>query len=57
LRTLAKDSDETVRAFVAINYSVPADAMEILSADTSPTVQKLVAWKASLREDADLIPA
>jgi hypothetical protein len=31
--------------------------MELLSADTSPTVQKLVAWKASLREDADLIPA
>jgi hypothetical protein len=57
LRTLAKDSSETVRAFVAINYYVPEDAMEELAKDTSPTVQKLVAWKASLKEDAELVSA
>jgi hypothetical protein len=57
LRTLAKDSSETVRAFVAINYYVPEDAMEELAKDTSPTVQKLVAWKASLKEDTELVSA
>jgi hypothetical protein len=55
LRVLAKDSSETVRAFVAINYSVPQDAMELLREDSSDTVQRLVAWKESLREDADLV--
>jgi hypothetical protein len=52
---LARDSSETVRAFVAVNYSVPEDAMELLAQDSSPTVQKLVAWKASLKDDAELI--
>ena len=54
---LAKDTSETVRAFVAINYSVPADAMELLAEDSSPTVQKLVAWKASLKDEADMVLA
>jgi hypothetical protein len=54
---LASDPDETVRAFVAINYAVPADAMEKLSQDPSPTVQKLVAWKASLNDEALLVTA
>lgn len=52
LRTLASDSHETVRAFVAVNYSVPADAMELLAQDDSPIVQRLVEWKASLRDEA-----
>lgn len=53
LRALARDESEIVRAWVAINYFVPADAMEQLAADPSETVQRLVAWKASLAEDAD----
>ncbi|MFM1953623.1 MAG: hypothetical protein RL187_832 [Actinomycetota bacterium] len=57
LRVLASDPSETVRAFVAVNYFVPADAMEKLAQDPSPTVQKLVAWKASLKEEAELQPA
>jgi hypothetical protein len=51
LRQLASDPSEKVRAFVAINYNVPEDAMEALSGDPSETVQALVSWKASLRED------
>jgi hypothetical protein len=31
--------------------------MEELAKDTSPTVQKLVAWKASLKDDAELVSA
>ena len=57
LRLLAKDSSDTVRAFVAVNFNVPEDAMEELAKDDSPTVQKLVAWKASLKEDAELVTA
>jgi hypothetical protein len=40
-----------------VNYSVPEDAMERLREDSSPTVQKLVAWKASLKEEAELVLA
>jgi hypothetical protein len=42
---------------VAVNFAVPEDAMEELAKDDSPTVQKLVAWKASLKEDAELVTA
>jgi hypothetical protein len=31
--------------------------MELLSADPSPTVQKLVAWKESLKHEADMVLA
>ena len=41
---LARDSDEGVRSCLARNH-------------TSPTVQKLVAWKASLKDDAELVSA
>jgi len=40
-----------------VNYYVPEDAMEELAQDPSPTVQKLVAWKASLKDDAELVTA
>jgi len=57
LRTLAGDSSETVRAFVAVNYSVPQDAMDRLAADTSDIVSRLVAWKAALKEEPELVDA
>jgi hypothetical protein len=39
---------------VAINYFVPADAMELLASDSSAKVRQLVAWKASLTPEAQL---
>jgi hypothetical protein len=55
LRTLATDASEEVRSWVAINYFVPADAMEFLADDPSAKVRKLVAWKASLTPEAQLV--
>jgi hypothetical protein len=57
LRILAQDASETVRAFVLINRSVPEDAIALLLNDESPTVQKLVTWKATLTDDAELVSA
>ena len=37
-----------MRGWVAVNYFVPADAMEQLANDRSKTVRSLVAWKGSL---------
>jgi hypothetical protein len=55
LRFLATDTNEDVRSWVAINYFVPADAMELLANDTSAKVRKLVAWKASLTPEAQVV--
>jgi len=52
LRALAADESERVRGWVAVNYFVPDDAMARLADDPSPTVRSLVAWKASLAEEA-----
>jgi hypothetical protein len=55
LRTLANDKDEEVRSWVAVNFFVPADAMELLANDTSEKVRQLVAWKASLASESQLV--
>jgi hypothetical protein len=50
LRSLATDSSERVRGFLAVNFFVPNDAMELLAADSSATVRDLVRWKSQLAE-------
>ena len=48
LRALVADRSELVRGFLAINFFVPLDAMELLARDRSRTVRELVRWKAEL---------
>ncbi|GAB3406163.1 hypothetical protein GCM10027515_20410 [Schumannella luteola] len=52
LRDLADDESATVRGWVAVNYFVPDDVMQKLADDEDDTVRRLVAWKASLAEEA-----
>ena len=42
-------------AVVAVNFFVPADVMAELADDPSEVVRGLVAWKASLQRDGELV--
>jgi hypothetical protein len=49
---MAHDKSAQVRSWVAVNFFVPADVMNVLENDPSPEVRKLVEWKKSLAESS-----